>query len=88
MFSTDLTSAELDPILQPVKVPVFLCFSEQDQYVPDMAAQKTFALKMTDVLKKYSVQVQCSYFPGDHGLSKPEYYEPFVKETLEFVSSL
>ena len=87
MFSTDLTSAELEPILQPVKIPIFLCFSEQDQYVPDIAAQKQFALTMADVLKKHSPLVHCQYYSGDHGLSKSEYYGPFVKDVVKFVSS-
>ena len=84
MFSTDLTAAELEPILQPVKIPIFLCFSEQDQYVPDIEAQKKFALTMVDVLKKHSPLVQCQYYTGDHGLSKLEYYGPLVKDVVKF----
>ena len=40
MFSTDLTEEELDPILNSVKIPIQLCFSENDEYVPDISAQK------------------------------------------------
>ena len=57
MFSTDLTESELDPILSSVKVPILLCFSENDEYVPDKAAQKELAQRMVNVLKRYSSDV-------------------------------
>ena len=88
MFSTDLTEAELDPILQPVKVPISLCYSEQDEYVPDLPALQEFTQKMAGVLRKYSSRVECKYYTGDHGLSKPEFYESFVKDAVAFVASL
>lgn len=88
MFSTDLTEDELQPILQCVLIPILLCYSEQDQYVPDHAAQKEFAQRMTSVLKKYSNRVECKYYEGNHGLSEPQYFEPFVKDVVKFTSSL
>ena len=87
MFSTDLTSEELEPILQPVKVPILLCFSEQDEYVPDMPAQKKLAERMTTVLKKYSPRVECKYYPGNHALSEKKYYTPFLNDVLMFLNS-
>lgn len=88
MFSTDLTEAELDPILRCVHIPIHLCYSEQDEYVPDHQAQKEFAQKMISVLRKYTSCVQCKYYVGNHGLSKPQYFEPFVKDVVKFVASL
>lgn len=88
MFSTDLTEEELDPILNSVKVPIQLCYSENDEYVPDMPAQKEFAKRMVKVLKKYSNRVECSYFAGNHGLSEKNFYEPFVKNVVRFLSTL
>jgi len=73
MFSVDLREDELEPILTPVRVPILLCFSERDEYVPDKVGQKAFALRMIKVLKKNSSRVECRYFSGDHGLSKLEY---------------
>jgi len=43
MFSVDLREDELEPILTPVRVPILLCFSEHDEYVPDKVGQKAFA---------------------------------------------
>ena len=88
MFSVDLTEEELKPILSPVKVPILVCFSEQDEAVLDRLAQKAFAVKMISILKESSPRVECRYFPGDHGLSKVEYYEPFMSCVCEFLSSL
>ena len=88
MFSVDLREDELEPILTPVRVPILLCFSERDEYVPDKVGQKAFALRMIKVLKKNSPRVECRYFSGDHGLSKLEYYKPFVNCLCEFLSSL
>ena len=86
MFSTDLTEAELQPILSSVKVPILLCFSADDQYVPDKTAQKDFAQRMVAVLRK-SCQVECQYLPGEHGLAKPEHYQPFVNAVCQFLVS-
>ena len=87
MFSVDLTEAELEPILSPVKVPIFLCFSEDDQFVPDKDAQKNLAEKMLSVLRKNVDVAECKYFPGDHGLSIPEHYKPFVYSACTFIAN-
>ena len=87
MFSVDLTEAELEPILSPVKVPIFLCFSEDDEYVPDKDAQKILAERMTSLLKKNADVVECKYIPGDHGLSNPEHYKAFVHSTCTFIAN-
>ena len=86
MFSVDLTEAELEPILSPVKVPIFLCFSESDEFVPDKDAQKHLAERMLSVLRKNVDVAECKYFPGDHGLSIPEHYKPFVYSVCEFIA--
>lgn len=88
MFSVDLTEEELEPILSPVKIPILLCFSEHDQYVPDVPSQKAVAERMVKSLKKKSPRVECRYFTGDHGLSKLEYHEPFVECVCGFLSLL
>lgn len=87
MFSVDLTEGELGPILSPVKVPILLAFSADDQFVLDKVGQELLAERMTAVLKR-GTKVECKYFAGDHGLSKPEHYEPFVRSVCEFVHSL
>ena len=87
MFSTDLTEAELDPIMNCVKIPILLCFSEQDQYVPDHPAQKQFSERMVCVLKKYSSFVECKYYEGNHALSEPQHFKPFVEDVVKFVIS-
>lgn len=88
MFSTDLTEDELHPIFRCVTVPVFLCYSEQDEYIPDHDAQKKLAQRIVDVLKKYTSRVECRYYTGNHGLSKPQYYQPFVDDVVKFVDSI
>ena len=85
MFSVDLSREELTPILSPVKVPISLCFSANDQYVIDKDAQRGVAEKMVQILKKNSPKVDCKYFPGDHGLTKPEHFKPFVEHVCDFV---
>lgn len=87
MFSVDLTEAELEPILSPVKVPIFLCFSEDDEYVPDKDAQKILAERMTSLLKKNADVVECKYILGGHGLSNPEHYIPFVDSVCTFIKN-
>ncbi len=89
MFSTDLTSQELEPILSAVRVPVLLCFSAEDEFVPDKEAQKAFAERMVTTLKGSSQTpvVELKYLTGDHGLTKPEYYWPFIRAVCDFVSS-
>ena len=88
MFSVDLTEEELEPILSPVRIPILLCFSEHDEYVPDIQPQKAVAQRMVKILKRKSPRVECKYFIGDHGLSKLEYHEPFVECVCGFLSSL
>lgn len=88
MFSVDLSEEELKPILSPVKVPISLCFSADDEYVHDKVAQKVLAEKMVSILKKNCEKVDCKYFSGNHGLSKPEYYQPFVEYICDFVKSV
>ena len=85
MFSVDLTEAELEPILSSVKVPAFLCFSEDDQFVPNKAAQKNLAKKMLSVFMKNAPVVECRYLPGNHELSNPEHYKPFVHSVCMFI---
>ncbi len=89
MFSTDLTSQELEPILSAVRVPVLLCFSAEDEFVPDKEAQKAFAERMVTTLKGLSQTpvVELKYLTGDHGLTKPEYYWPFIRAVCDFLSS-
>jgi len=78
----------VEPILTPVRVPILLCFSEHDEYVPDKVGQKACALRMIKLLKKTSPRVECRYFSCDHGLSKLEYFERFVNGLCYFLSSL
>ena len=88
MFSLDLTQEELTPILSPVRVPVALCFSAQDEYVPDLVGQRVFVERMVRVLKKTAPRVESVFFNGDHALSKAEDYGPFVEYVAKFVSKL
>ncbi len=88
MFSLDLTEAELIPILSAVKIPIALCFSGQDEYVPDRDGQRVFAEKMVGVLQKNARRVEYRYFDGDHMLTRPEHHQPFVDFVSEFVSML
>ena len=89
MFSTDLTEEELDPILRCVKIPILLCYSEHDEFVPDHQALKELAQRrMVTVLKKYTSHAECKFYEGNHGLSEPKFYEPFVKDVVTFVKSL
>ena len=87
MFSNDLTSDELVPILAPVKVPVLLCYSEQDEYVPDMVAQKASSQRIADTLVKLGNAriVERVYLTGDHGLSEEKDYTCFVDNVLDFI---
>lgn len=86
-FSVDLTTAELEQIFSGVKVPTMLCFSCSDEYVLDRAAQRELAKRMVEVLKKHS-KVDCIYFPGDHGLTEPQYFQPFVLAVCDFLLSM
>ena len=88
MFSVELTSEELQPIVSSVDIPIALCYSSEDEFVPDKAAQRGFADRLAAVLKASSPRVELRYFTGDHGLSKPEFYEPFVDYVCAFISSL
>ncbi len=88
MFSVDLTELELFPLLSSVKVPISLCFSAQDEYVPDRDGQRLLAERMVRVLQGNSPRVECRYFDGDHMLTRPEHYRAFVDYVIEFISTL
>jgi pimeloyl-ACP methyl ester carboxylesterase len=88
MFSTDLTEAELDPILSCIKIPILVCYSEHDEFVPDHNALRKFAERMVGVLGKYSSHVDCKYFAGNHGLSEERFYGPFIDSVVEFLSTM
>ena len=89
MFSVDLDDTELIPILGAVRVPIFLCFSAGDEYVPDKDAQRRFADRMVNVLKQYSgCRVQMEYFEGNHGLSEERFYTPFVSSVVNFLGQV
>lgn len=86
MFSVDLTEDELRPILSPVKVPILLCFSEEDEYVPDKTLQEQLAKRMVSVLKATSPQVELIYIPNaDHSLSTN--YDKFIESVVKFVKT-
>ena len=87
MFSNDLTTEELTPILAPVTVPILLCYSEGDEYVLDKPTQKKTAQRIANTLlalKNTSV-VESIYIAGDHGLSKEKFYIPFIDKVLSFI---
>lgn len=88
MFSIDLTKEEMKQIIPQVQVPIALCYSAEDEYVPDKEGQRQMATRLDDTLKLTSPKVYMKYFSGDHGLSKPEYYSPFVEYVCNFVSML
>lgn len=88
MFSIDLTEPELFPLLSSVKVPIALCFSQHDEYVPDREGQRSLAERMVGVLKGNSPQVECRYFDGDHMLTRAEHYQAFIDYTIEFIAML
>lgn len=88
MFSTDLTEEELNPILQCVTIPIRLCYSEQDEYVPDLDAHKKLVQRTVSVLRKYSKCVEFKYYTGNHGLSESHFYEPFIDDVVKFTSSV
>ena len=84
MFSVDLTEEELTPILA-VKVPILMCFSKEDEYVPKPDQQRELTDRMVNVLKKQGVAVECVYLAGDHGLTKKQFYQPFVEQVCNFL---
>ena len=88
MFSVDLTKEELKSIIPKVQVPIALCYSAEDEFVPNMEGLREMAKRLSDVLKETSPKVDVKYFSGDHGLSKSEYYLPFVEYVCTFVSAL
>lgn len=90
MFSVDLTEEELLPILEPVTIPISLCFSSGDEYIPDPSAQRRLADRMVSVLKagRSSVRVECSYYEGNHGLTEEKMYTPFVKDVASFLKNI
>ena len=70
MFSLDLTEEELHSILEPIQIPILLCFSSNDEYVPNQPAQRELAKRMVSVLRALQVpEVECKYYDGDHGLT-------------------
>lgn len=88
MFSIDLTKEEMEQIIPKVQVPISLCYSAEDEYVFDREGQRQMAMRLDDILKQSSQKVDMVYFSGDHGLSKPECYTPFVEYVCNFVSML
>ena len=87
MFSVDLNTEELKSILPKVQVPIALCYSAEDEYVPNMEGLKETAKRLRAILEETSPKVDVKYFSGDHGLSKPEDYLPFVEYVCHFVST-
>ena len=86
MFSVDLTVDELKPILEPVKVPILLCFSEEDEYVPNKVSQVKFANRMVSLLRTTSPSAQLVYIPkADHAISNN--YEIFIDHVITFVKT-
>lgn len=89
MFSVDLDDTELVPILGRVRVPILLCFSSGDEFVPDKDTQRRFADRMASVLTRHSpCTVQVEYFEGNHGLSEAKFYAPFVTSVVTFLSQV
>lgn len=88
MFSVDLSESELETVTSAVSVPIAVCFSAQDEFVPNKEGQKIFAEKLSKVLGQTSPVVACKYFTGDHALSLPQYYKKFIDYVCHFVSCL
>ena len=88
MFSVDLTMEELKSIIPKVQVPIALCYSAEDEYIPNMEGLREMAKRLSGILEGTSPRVDVKYFGGDHGLSKPQYYRPFVEYVCCFVSTL
>ncbi len=80
MFSMDLTEEELSGI------PIMLCFSSKDEFIPDHPAQRELAKRVVKVLKALEVHVvECKYYDGDHGLTTEAMYSPFVEDVMKFI---
>lgn len=88
MFSVDLAVEELKSIIPKVRVPIALCYSAEDEFVPDKDGLEEMAKRLSSILEESSPKVDVKYFSGDHGLSKPEYYLTFVEYVCSFVSTL
>ena len=89
MFSVDLTEDELCEILGHIKIPISLCFSCSDEFVPDHSAQKKLASRIMRVLKDgVSSVVECKYYEGNHGLSETDMYSPFVQDVVSFLKKI
>ena len=88
MFSLDLTENELRPILEPIEMPVMLCFSSEDEYVPNYTAQRELAERMVRILNEKSSLVECKYFSGNHALTDEVMYKPFVSDVVEFLTKI
>ena len=88
MFSVDLTMEELKSIIPKVQVPIALCYSAEDECVPNKEGMREIAQRLKAILNETSPRVDVKYFSGDHGLSKQEHYLPFVKYVCDFVYTL
>ena len=69
-------------------MPIALCYSAEDECVPNMEGLREMAKRLRAVLEETSPKVDVKYFSGDHGLSRPEYYLPFVEYVCTFVRTL
>ena len=87
MFSVDLTEEELRGVLGAIKVPVLMCFSEEDEYTPNPAQQRALTERMVTVLTSQGVAVECVFVPGDHGLTSKQYYQPYVEQVCSFIQA-
>ena len=74
--------------IQCITIPIRLCYSEQDEHVPDHDTLKKLAERIVNVLKKYTDRVELKYYTGNHGLSEPQYYELFIEDVVKFVTSV
>lgn len=89
MFSVDLTEDELLPIFEHITIPISLCFSSGDEYVPDPRAQREMAARLVRVLEAgSSCLVKCTYYEGDHGLTLKTMHEQFVKDVVSFLKEV
>ncbi len=89
MFSVDLTEEELHSILKVVQIPILMCFSSNDKYVPNPSVQRDLARKMTSVLKASNPSlVDCMYLDGDHALTSEAMYTPFIEYLIGFFKKI
>ena len=50
MFSVDLSKEEMKSIIPNIQVPISLCYSAHDEFVPDMEGLKDMAKRLADIL--------------------------------------